>query len=108
MKGYKGFEKGMVCRGKQYTENTTFEESGDVELCKSGMHFCENPFGVLQYYPFMNEDGTMNEFAKVEALGNCKTVNDKSATNKLHIGAKMSIAELVKAFGRLYVKQNRL
>lgn len=26
MKGYKGFEKGMICRGKQYAENTVFEE----------------------------------------------------------------------------------
>ena len=26
MKGYKGFEKGLICRGKQYTENTVFEE----------------------------------------------------------------------------------
>jgi hypothetical protein len=26
MKGYKGFEKGLVCRGKQYAENTVFEE----------------------------------------------------------------------------------
>lgn len=26
MKGYKGFNKGMICRGKQYAENTVFEE----------------------------------------------------------------------------------
>ena len=98
MKGYKGFEKGMVCRGKQYAENTTFEESGDVELCKSGMHFCENPFDVLQYYPFVKGNGTMNEFAEVESFGDCKTNGNKSVTNKLHIGAKLSIAGLVKAF----------
>lgn len=24
--GFKGFNKGLVCRGKQYTENTVFEE----------------------------------------------------------------------------------
>ena len=98
MKGYKGFNKGMVCRGKQYAENATFEEPGDVELCKSGMHFCKNPFDVLRYYPFVNGNGTMNEFAEVEVLGDCKTDSNKSVTNKLHIGAKMSIAELVKAF----------
>lgn len=32
MKGYKGFEKGLICRGKQYAENTEFEESGG-EIC---------------------------------------------------------------------------
>lgn len=26
MKGYKAFNKGLVCRGKQYAENTIFEE----------------------------------------------------------------------------------
>ena len=38
MKGYKGFEKGLVCRGKQYAENTVFEEDNAV-ICSSGMHF---------------------------------------------------------------------
>lgn len=27
MKGYKAFDKGLVCRGKQYAENTVFEEA---------------------------------------------------------------------------------
>ena len=26
MKGYKAFDKGLICRGKQYAENTVFEE----------------------------------------------------------------------------------
>lgn len=26
MKGYKAFSKGMICRDKQYAENTVFEE----------------------------------------------------------------------------------
>ena len=26
MKGYKGFEKGLICKRKQYAENTVFEE----------------------------------------------------------------------------------
>lgn len=29
-KGYKAFGHGMVCRGKQYAENTVFEEQGEV------------------------------------------------------------------------------
>ena len=48
MKGYKGFSKGLVCRGKQYAENTVFEED-DAQICQSGMHFCENPFDVLTH-----------------------------------------------------------
>jgi hypothetical protein len=42
MKGYKAFNKGLVCRGKRYAENTVFEEE-DAEICRSGMHFCKNP-----------------------------------------------------------------
>ena len=30
MKGYKAFKKGMICQGKQYAENTVFEEDGDL------------------------------------------------------------------------------
>lgn len=67
MKGFKGFDKGLVCRGKQYKENTVFEEEA-AEICKSGMHFCENPFDVLDYYDLVNTDGSFNEFAEVEAL----------------------------------------
>ena len=27
LKGYKGYKKGLVCRGKQYHEKTVFEEN---------------------------------------------------------------------------------
>ena len=67
MKGYKGFEPGLICRGKQYAENTVFEEE-EAEICSCGMHFCENPFDVLGYYGFTNDNGDFNEFAEVEAL----------------------------------------
>ena len=98
MKGYKGFEKGLVCRGKQYAENTVFEEDS-AEICKSGMHFCENPFDVLNYYSFVNDNGKINEFAEVESLDECKTDDHKIfTTKKLKIGAKIGINGLVKAF----------
>ena len=97
MKGFKGFEKGLVCRGKQYKENTVFEEEKAV-ICQSGMHFCENPFDVLEYYDFVNGNGSFNEFAEVEALDEVKTDdNKKYCTTKLKIGAKLSFAGFVKA-----------
>ena len=97
MKGYKGFNKGMICRGKQYTENTVFEES-EANICKNGMHFCENPFDVLDYYDFMDYNGEFNEFAEVEALDEVKTDDyQKYCTKKLKIGAKLSLIGFVKA-----------
>ena len=97
MKGYKGFESGLICRGKQYAENTVFEEE-EAKICSYGMHFCENPFDVLDYYGFTNDNGDFNEFAEVEALDEVKTDdNRKYCTKKLKIGAKLSISKFINA-----------
>ena len=97
MKGYKGFEPGLICRGKQYAENTVFEEE-EAEIYSYGMHFCENPFDVLDYYGFTNDNGDFNEFAEVEALDEVKTNdNRKYCTKKLKIGAKLSISKFINA-----------
>ena len=97
MKGYKAFKKGMVCRDKQYKENTIFEEE-NAEICQRGMHFCKNPLDVLDYYPLVDDDGNMSEFAEIEALDECKTDdNKKYCTKKLKIGAKIGFPALVQA-----------
>ena len=96
MKGYKGFDKDFKCRGKQYAENTTFEEDS-AEICKSGMHFCENPFDVFRYYPPADDNGNLNTFAEVESIDDLHTDDtQKYCTKKLHIGAKLSLGEFVK------------
>ena len=53
MKGYKGFDEHLKCRGKQYTVRKT-EEEKCADLCNSGMHFCENPLDCFRYYPPAN------------------------------------------------------
>ena len=93
MKGYKGFKKGLVCRGKQYAENTVFEED-DAEICQSGMHFCALPHQVFVHY----SPGENHEFAEVEALDDPVTDDDaKYCSKKLRIGAKISVFDMVKA-----------
>ena len=97
MKGFKAFGKGLVCRGKQYKENTVFEEQEAV-ICQSGMHFCENPLDVLDYYPLFDENGDIVEVAEVEALDECQTDdNKKYCTKKLKIGVKLLLKDFVKA-----------
>ena len=97
MKGYKGFSPGMVCRGKQYAENTVYEED-KAEICQNGMHFCENPFDVWQFYSPTDENGNLNEFAEVEALDEAKTDDGvKFCTKKLKVGAKLKLSEFVQA-----------
>ena len=96
-KGYKAFEPGLICKGKQYAENTVFEEAGG-EICGAGMmHYCENPFDVLNYYPLVDEYGKVPDFAEVEALEKPITDGDKSATKKIKIGVKLGLDGFVKA-----------
>ena len=97
MKGYKGFDKGMICRGKQYAENTVFEEDSAV-ICESGMHFCERPIDVLRFYSPTNANGELNDFAEVEAIDEAKTDdNVKYCTKKLKVGAKIGLLGLINA-----------
>ena len=97
MKGYKGFNPGLECRGKQYAENTVFEENS-ASICHSGMHFCENPMDVLDYYDLVRADGSFNDFAEVEALAKTDTDDSKKfCTTKLRVGAKLSFSGFVKA-----------
>ena len=97
VKGYKAFKKGMICESKQYKENTTFEEPGG-NICGPGvMHFCENPFDVLDYYPLVDENGDFSDFSEVEAVGEVQNKGNKSATNKLHVGLKLNFKGFVKA-----------
>ena len=97
MKGYKGFNPGLICKDKQYQENTVFEEP-EAKICEKGMHFCENPFDVLDYYDLIRPDGTPNEFAEVEALDEPKTDDKKKfCSRKLKIGVKLGLSGFIKA-----------
>ena len=92
MKGYKGFDKDLTCRGKQYAENTVFEEE-TAEICKSGMHFCELPHQVFEHYCA----GANHEFTRVEALDEVVTDdNRKFCTKKLKICEKISVFDICK------------
>ena len=97
-KGYKAFAPGMICRGKQYAENTDYEEAGGA-ICGEGMmHYCVNPFDTLNFYDLVGKNGEFSDFAEVEALDPPVSGSDrKFAAKKLHIGAKLSFAGFVKA-----------
>ena len=97
MKGYKCFRKGLICKDKQYAENTIFEEP-EANICVNGMHFCKNPMDVLDCYPLIDDNGEMCEFAEVEALDETLTNDEKKyCTKKLKIGARLSLAEFIRA-----------
>ena len=102
MKGYKAFKPGLICNptGKkqfQFAENTVFEEP-EANICHNGFHFCKNPLAVLDYYPLVDDNGNVSEFAEVEALDEVHTNdNEKYCTKKIRIGGKISFPALVQA-----------
>ena len=98
LNGYKAFEPGMICKGKQYQENADYEEEGGETCGKGMMHYCVNPFDVLNFYPLVNDSGKVSDFATVKSLEEpVSSDNGKFATKKLHIGVKLGLPGFVKA-----------
>ena len=99
MKGYKGFDKDMKCRGFQFKEGETYEEKTAV-LCNSGFHFCEYPLDVFNYYSPADENGNLQNLHEIEAIGDIsdkETNGDtKRSTTKIKIGAKINILNIGK------------
>ena len=103
IKGFKAFDKGLICKGFQYKEGETYEHTGAVKCCpddtdvkqgKGGFHLCENPLDVLNYYNLCG-----SEFAEAEALGEIDKhdQDSKVATTKIKIGARLSLKGFVEA-----------
>lgn len=61
------------------------------------MHYCEDPFDVLEYYPLVNNNGELSEFAEVDPLGEIYKKGNKCATDKLHIKTKLGLKGFIKA-----------
>lgn len=97
IKGYKGFNPDMTCRGFKYEEGKDYEEAGEIGACENGFHFCLHPLDVFGYYPPAYIG--MNKFHEVEGSGYMDADEDdtKIACSKIHIGAKLNIKGLVKA-----------
>ena len=97
IKGYKGFNPDMTCRGFKYEEGKDYEEPGNISACSNGFHFCLHPLNVFGYYP--PADIGMNKFHEVEGSGEMDVDTDdtKVACSKIHIGAKLSIKSVVDA-----------
>ena len=94
IKGYKGFDKNMKCRNFQYEIGKDYTHEGDVECCKCGFHFCENPFDVLSYYSPAD-----SRFCEVEGSGeSAKDENDtKVSVSNLHVGLEIGLNGLINA-----------
>ena len=91
VKGYKVFNPYWTCLGKKYTCPGTFEESGTLEVCGHGMHFCKQASDCFSYYSFSPK----NHVAEVIARGTVKEDGDKCCTDYLEIVREIPWAELL-------------
>ena len=94
IRGFKGFDKDLKCRGFQYEIGKDYEQEGEVKCCERGFHFCENPFDVFIYY-----SPSDSRYCEVEGDGNADKANDDSkvATSNIHISAEIGLNGLIKA-----------
>ena len=91
VKGYKVFNPDWTCLDKKYTCPGTFEESGTLEVCGHGMHFCKQASDCFNYYSFYPK----NHVAEVIARGTVKEDGDKCCTDYLEIVREIPWAELL-------------
>ena len=66
VRGFKGTEKDMSCKGYHYELGKQFDLDEDLEpsVCHNGFHFCKELINVFRYYKI----GDGNRFFEVEAL----------------------------------------
>ncbi len=91
--GFKGFDKDLKCKDKQYAVDKTFSEKV-VDICHAGMHFCESPFDVFGYYAPGD-----SRYCEVKGGGKTERHNEDSkiACSKLHVGAEIGLKGMIEA-----------
>ena len=92
IKSYKGFNKDMTCKNKQYEVGKDYEEDKAV-ACECDMHACEYPLDCFKDYP-----PSKSVYCEVEQSGDISRHDDsKIASTKMRIGAQLNIAGIVNA-----------
>ena len=94
MKAYKGFKRDMTCRKHQFEEGQTYEHQGDVKLCESGFHACEDPMDCMRYY---NPCTSVYHEVEIDGVSDERKDDTSVVGQKIRIGARIGIAEMAKA-----------
>lgn len=94
IKGYKGFDRNLKCRGWQYRVGETSTFNGKIKVGVSGLHFYESSTNVFEIYP----PNGLGRYAETNSKG--RTLYDNSygayCTDKLEVVEELSIEEMYK------------
>ena len=89
VKGFKGFNQDLTCRGFQYEIGKTYEHNGNVELCNTGFHFCRKLQDVHNFY-----DLKESRICEIKADGNIIDDDKKSVCARISIIRELSREEI--------------
>ena len=95
MKVYKGTDRQMKCRGMQYTLGETAVFDGEPNLCKAGLHACEQPIDVLNHYA--PNASRYFEAEAEEVSAERESSDSKIVAKKMILKAEIGVPGLVKA-----------
>ena len=90
IKGFKGFNQNLKCIDKQYEVGCEFSEYINPKICETGMHFCEYPLDVFNYYAPNN-----SRYCDVTGSGKISKGNDKISVSKLKIVAEIGLSGII-------------
>ena len=91
---YKGFDKGLMCRGFQYKEGEWMHVSDKAELCKEGVHACEAPIDCFRYY---NPEESEFHAVELDGVSEKRESDTKVVATDIKVLEKLSIKDLVDA-----------
>jgi len=90
VKGFKGFDEDLTCRGFQYEIGKTYKHNGEVELCRSGFHFCRKLKDVHNFYNLKT-----SRICEIEAKGKIDDDGVKSVCSRMRIVREVSREEIL-------------
>lgn len=97
--GYKAFKKGMVCKGKQYKENTTYEESGNG-ICEAGIMHNNKDSAQMSSSGNYAQMSSNRNYARIVSEGKNSVVMAAgyNSTAKAKIGSWITLTEWKRAY----------
>jgi hypothetical protein len=90
IRGFKGFDKDLKCKGFQYEVGQTYKIDESPKLCSRGYHFSPTLKQAMVFYP--QKDG--NRWCEVLAIGEFELATDKVVTNHIKIIREITYSDV--------------